>query len=66
MIQARTLVVGIDSDRLFPVEGQHLIAQHVADTLDGQSALVLHSPYGHDGFLIENEAISEQLRRLLS
>lgn len=65
LITARTLVVGIDSDRLFPVEGQHQIAQHVVDTLDGESALVLSSPYGHDGFLIENAAVSEQLRRLL-
>ncbi|TFD48967.1 homoserine O-acetyltransferase [Cryobacterium frigoriphilum] len=65
MIQAETLVVGIDSDRLFPIEGQHLIARHVANTLDGTSAVVLASPYGHDGFLIETEAVSEQLRRLL-
>ena len=66
MVQAQALVVGIDSDRLFPIEGQHLIAQHVPDTLDGPLAVVLQSPYGHDGFLIETAAIGEQLRRLLS
>ena len=65
MVQAQTLVVGIDSDRLFPLEGQHMIAQYIPDTLDGASAVVLPSPYGHDGFLIETAAIGEQLRRLL-
>ena len=31
-VTARTLVVGIDSDRLFPVEGQEQIARHLPDT----------------------------------
>ncbi|WOF22166.1 homoserine O-acetyltransferase [Microbacterium betulae] len=65
-VTARTLVLGIDSDRLFPVEGQHRIARSVPDTLDGQEAVVLHSDFGHDGFLIETEAVSHHLGRLLA
>jgi len=64
-VTAKTLVVGIESDRLFPVEGQNQIAQHINHTLDADEAIVLESPYGHDGFLIETEAIGRQLRRLL-
>jgi homoserine O-acetyltransferase len=65
-ITARTLVVGIDSDRLFPVEGQRFIASHLRDNIDGTDAVVLRSSYGHDGFLIENEAVGAQLARVLS
>lgn len=65
-VTARTLVVGIDSDRLFPVEGQEQIAYHVPDTLDGRVPVVIRSDFGHDGFLIEDDAVSTQLRRLLT
>ena len=34
-VTATTLVLGIDSDRLFPVEGQHRIARGIRTTLDG-------------------------------
>ncbi|MDR6612480.1 MULTISPECIES: homoserine O-acetyltransferase [unclassified Leifsonia] len=64
-VTARTLVVGIDSDRLFPVEGQEQIAYHVPATLDGRVPVVIRSDFGHDGFLIEDDAVSAQLRRLL-
>ena len=65
VIAATTLVVGIDSDRLFPVEGQRRIAAHLRNGLDGTEPVVLSSSYGHDGFLIENAAVGEQLGRLL-
>ncbi|MFO7690100.1 MAG: homoserine O-acetyltransferase [Cryobacterium sp.] len=64
-ITALTLVVGIDSDRLFPVDGQRRIAEHLRNPLDGTEAVVLKSAYGHDGFLIESDAVSTQIRRLL-
>jgi homoserine O-acetyltransferase len=64
-VTARTLVVGIDSDRLFPVEGQEQIAYHVPHTLDGRVPVVIRSDFGHDGFLIEDDAVSAQLGRLL-
>ncbi|PYY35256.1 homoserine O-acetyltransferase [Curtobacterium sp. MCJR17_055] len=64
-VTARTLVVGVSSDRLFPVEDQHRIAAGVPDTLDGDRAAVITSEFGHDGFLIESEAVGAHLRRLL-
>jgi homoserine O-acetyltransferase len=64
-VHARTLVLGIDSDRLFPVEGQQEIARHVPGNIDGADPVVLESKFGHDGFLIESDAVGAQLRRLL-
>ncbi|HEY8588905.1 MAG TPA: homoserine O-acetyltransferase, partial [Naasia sp.] len=60
-----TLVLGIDSDRLFPLEGQERIARGVPGSLDGGEPVAVTSAYGHDGFLIENEAVGTQLERLL-
>ena len=61
-----TLVLGIDSDRLFPITQQHTLAQHIPGTLDGANeSIVVNSPYGHDGFLIESDAVGSALTRLL-
>ncbi len=62
---ARALVLGIDSDRLFPVPGQQVIARHLAGNIDGDVPVVIESPYGHDAFLIEDQVVGEHLRRLL-
>ena len=59
-VTARTLVAGVDSDRLYPLEQQ----QFVADVL-GVPLRVIPSPYGHDGFLIETAAVGGLLRTLL-
>jgi homoserine O-acetyltransferase len=64
-VTAHALVLGIDSDRLFPVPDQQLIARHLPRNIDGHDAVVISSPYGHDGFLIENDLVGNQLRRLL-
>jgi homoserine O-acetyltransferase len=63
---ARALVVGIDSDRLFPVAGQEIIARHLPGNIDGDVPVVLESPFGHDAFLIEDALVGAQLRRLLA
>ena len=65
-ITAKTLVLGIDSDRLFPLEGQVLIARHVPDNIDGTEATVISSDFGHDGFLIEDAVVGAHLARLLA
>ena len=65
-ITAKALVLGIDSDRLFPVEGQVLIAKHVPNNIDGTEATVISSDFGHDGFLIEDSVVGEHLARLLA
>ena len=59
-VTARALVAGVDSDRLYPLELQ----QQVADAL-GVPLRVIASPYGHDGFLIEVDAVGELLRDML-
>ena len=64
-VTATTLVLGIDTDRLFPVDGQHRIARGIRNTLDGDDAVVLASDFGHDGFLIETDRVGLHLRRLL-
>jgi len=63
---ARAVVIGIDSDRLFPVPGQEIIARHLRGNIDGDVPVVLESPFGHDAFLIEDALVSEQLRRLFA
>jgi homoserine O-acetyltransferase len=60
-VTARSLVAGVDSDRLYPLELQ----QQVADGL-GVPLHVIPSPYGHDGFLIEVAAVGELLGGLLA
>ena len=60
------LVLGIDSDRLFPVPGQQAIARLLPENIDGDKPVVISSPFGHDAFLIEDELVGAQLARLLA
>ena len=64
-ITCPTLVLGIDSDRLFPITGQEQIAAGIKGDLIGGGLQRIQSEFGHDGFLIEIEAVGEQLRALL-
>jgi len=64
-VPARTLVLGIDSDRLFPVEQQHAIARALPGSIHGDEAVVISSPFGHDAFLIEDALVGPHLRVLL-
>jgi homoserine O-acetyltransferase len=64
-IKVRGLVAGIDSDRLFPITGQQLIAEHFGGTLVGGKLRTIQSEFGHDGFLIEFEKVGPLLRELL-
>jgi homoserine O-acetyltransferase len=63
---AKALVLGIDSDRLFPVPDQQVIARGLSGNLDGDEAVVIESNFGHDGFLIEDDLVGPHLTRLLS
>jgi len=65
-ISCPTLVLGVDSDRLFPLSGQELIAEHISGELVGGELQVISSEYGHDGFLIEAEEVGSRLRMLLA
>ena len=64
-IKAKALVIGIDSDRLFPIENQKLIAEHIGSSLIGGKLHTISSTYGHDGFLIEHEKVGPLLAKLL-
>lgn len=61
-ILARTLVIGIDSDILFPVAEQSEIAEHIPNS----RFEIISSEFGHDGFLTETKAITLLLNDFLS
>lgn len=50
-----TLVVSIDSDRLYPRYQQEEIVRHAPGALPLR---VVHSLHGHDGFLVETEQVA--------
>ncbi len=57
-VMARTLVVGIDSDILFPKEDQELIRKFIPRA----RLQWIHSEYGHDGFLLEHASLTKTIR----
>ena len=60
-IKAKTLVIGIESDILFPVSEQEFIAENVS----GAKFIAINSLYGHDGFLLESEQIENIINGFL-
>ena len=58
-IKAKTLVIGIDSDYLFPLED----SQVLADFIPHAKLEVITSNFGHDGFLIEHKKISQAIEK---
>lgn len=54
-IKSKTLIIGVDSDVLFPLEEQAFLAKHIPKSC----YKVLNSKFGHDGFLIESERINK-------
>ncbi len=65
-VTARSLVLGIDSDRYFPLDGQREIAALLPRSIHGPEPVVLRSDYGHDAFLIEDEAVGAAVTSLLA
>jgi homoserine O-acetyltransferase len=58
-IKAKTLVVGIDSDILFPLAEQEFLAKEIP----GAKLEVISSLYGHDGFLVEFDQFKKLIRK---
>ncbi len=56
-IQQRTLIIGIRSDILCPLDEQQFMADHIPNT----RFFEIDSAYGHDGFIIETQQISRFL-----
>jgi homoserine O-acetyltransferase len=53
-IDIPALVIGISSDTLYPVDEQHVLADLIPDARYEE----LDVPHGHDGFLIEHQAVA--------
>lgn len=61
-IKAISLVIGIDTDILFPLEEQGLISRYIRNS----RFEVIHSDYGHDGFLTEAVQVGDLLADFLA
>ncbi len=57
-IEQHALVVGIDSDVLYPLDEQRELVRH----LPNAHLAILEAPHGHDSFLIELETLSDIVR----
>jgi homoserine O-acetyltransferase len=56
-VKAKTLCIAIDSDILFPTSELSFMARHIPNA----DIEIIHSNFGHDGFLLENEQISQSI-----
>jgi homoserine O-acetyltransferase len=63
-ITASTIVAGVDSDRLYPLVLQRELAELIPTTVG--ALRVVHSDFGHDGFLIERDAVGALVRESLA
>ena len=63
-ITAPVVVAGVDSDRLYPLVLQRELADCIPTTVGGLR--VVHSDFGHDGFLIERDAVGALVRETLA
>lgn len=62
MIKAKTLVIAVTSDMLFPPAEQEVLANNIA----GASFVSIDSTYGHDGFLLEFVQIEAAILKFLN
>lgn len=60
-IKARTLVIGITSDVLYPFSEQEYLQQQIP----GAELLGISSEFGHDGFLLEYDKIETALKKFI-
>jgi homoserine O-acetyltransferase len=60
------LVLGISTDRLFPLDQQRFVAEHSPGSVTGTAPAVLDSPHGHDSFLIAQTSVGARLRSFLA
>ena len=60
-ISAKTLVIGIKSDVLYPIAEQ----KYLQEAIRGAELLSISSDFGHDGFLLEYEKIEPALKKFI-
>ncbi len=53
----KTLIIGVTSDILCPLEEQRFLARHIPNAM----LVEIDSTYGHDGFMVESEKIAHHL-----
>ena len=58
LITAKTLVIGIETDILFPLTEQQFLAENIKES----NFVTIQSDYGHDGFLLESAQISQAIK----
>lgn len=61
LLKANTLVIGIENDILFPLAEQQFLAQHIPDA----QLSSIKCAYGHDGFLIETDKLTNIIGNFL-
>ncbi|HEY6504257.1 MAG TPA: homoserine O-acetyltransferase [Chitinophagaceae bacterium] len=61
LIKAKTLVIGITSDVLYPISEQEYLQKNIP----GAQLLNIASDFGHDGFLLEYEKIETALKKFI-
>ena len=55
LVKAKTLVIGIKSDLLFPIQEQQYLYEHITNA----SFAEFDTIYGHDGFLVETDTLTK-------
>jgi homoserine O-acetyltransferase len=58
-VKAKTLVIGVTSDILFPLTEQKQLSQNIQNAAYAE----IDSFYGHDGFLIETEKLAGEIKK---
>lgn len=61
-IRSKAVVIGLDTDLLFPISEQQALADHIPNA----SLYIISSKYGHDGFLTESDQINNILIKELT
>ena len=61
-IRAKALVIGIESDILFPLSEQQFLSQHIP----GATLEIISSNYGDDGFLVEFDQMKKIITHYLN
>lgn len=64
-VRAPALVIGVESDLLFPVWQQRELADHLRDIDCPVTYLELDAPFGHDTFLIDLERVGGAVKQHL-
>ena len=64
-VKASSLVIGVESDLLFPVWQQRELAESLTETGCSVTYLELDAPFGHDTFLIDLERVGGAVKKHL-